>query len=117
MAFSTVIIAVSFLPLFTLTGVSGVIFAPMSHTYALAIGGAVLLALTLTPVLASWFLRSHAEAASKTGGWRRFFQAGIRPRDEGPVPVRHAFHRTHHPPFPRLLRHPKLPLLLIISAS
>ena len=41
MAFSTLIVAVSFLPLFTLTGVSGVIFAPMSHTYALAIGGAV----------------------------------------------------------------------------
>ena len=61
MAFSTVIIAVSFLPLFTLTGVSGVIFAPMSHTYALAIGGAVLLALTLTPVLTSRFMPAQIE--------------------------------------------------------
>jgi cobalt-zinc-cadmium resistance protein CzcA len=49
---STLIIGVAFIPLFTLTGVAGVIFSPMAHTYAFAIGGAVLLALTLTPVLA-----------------------------------------------------------------
>jgi cobalt-zinc-cadmium resistance protein CzcA len=51
MSFSTVIIGVAFLPLFTMTGVSGVLFAPMARTYAFAIGGAILLALTLTPVL------------------------------------------------------------------
>ena len=34
-------------------GVAGVIFSPMAHTYAFAIGGAIILALTLTPVLAS----------------------------------------------------------------
>jgi cobalt-zinc-cadmium resistance protein CzcA len=53
MTFSTLIIGVAFLPLFTMTGVSGVIFAPMARTYAFAIGGAICLALTLTPVLAS----------------------------------------------------------------
>jgi cobalt-zinc-cadmium resistance protein CzcA len=50
---STLIIAVAFVPLFTLTGVAGVIMAPMAHTYAFAIGGAILLALTLTPALSS----------------------------------------------------------------
>jgi heavy metal efflux system protein len=49
---STLVIGVAFIPLFTLTGVSGVIFSPMAHTYAFAIGGAIVLALTLTPVLA-----------------------------------------------------------------
>jgi cobalt-zinc-cadmium resistance protein CzcA len=49
---STLVIGVAFIPLFTLTGVSGVIFSPMAHTYAFAIGGAIILALTLTPVLA-----------------------------------------------------------------
>ena len=49
---STLIIAVAFIPLFTLSGVAGVIFSPMAHTYAFAIGGAILLALTLTPALA-----------------------------------------------------------------
>ena len=49
---STLVIAVAFIPLFTLSGVSGVIFSPMAHTYAFAIGGAIILSLTLTPVLA-----------------------------------------------------------------
>jgi cobalt-zinc-cadmium resistance protein CzcA len=56
MTFSTVIIGVAFLPLFTMTGVSGVIFSPMAHTYAFAIGGAIFMALTLTPVLAAKFV-------------------------------------------------------------
>jgi cobalt-zinc-cadmium resistance protein CzcA len=56
MFFSTLIIGVAFIPLFTMTGVAGVIFSPMAHTYAFAIGGAILMALTLTPVLASKLL-------------------------------------------------------------
>ena len=39
---STLVIGVAFIPLFTLTGVAGVIFSPMAHTYAFAIGGAIL---------------------------------------------------------------------------
>lgn len=65
MFFSTLIIAVAFIPLFTMTGVAGIIFSPMAHTYAFAIGGAILLALTLTPVLANRMLGSvggHADA-------------------------------------------------------
>jgi len=61
MTFSTLIIAVAFLPLFTLTGVPGAIFAPMARTYAFAIGGAILLALTLTPALAVRVMKSEAE--------------------------------------------------------
>ena len=58
---STLIIGVAFLPLFTMTGVSGVIFSPMAHTYAFAIGGAILLALTLTPTLASRLMPADME--------------------------------------------------------
>src|SRR6202142_566003 len=61
MTFSTLIIGAAFLPLFTMTGVSGVIFAPMARTYAFAIGGAICLALTLTPVLASKFVPAQSE--------------------------------------------------------
>jgi cobalt-zinc-cadmium resistance protein CzcA len=61
MTFSTLIIGVAFLPLFTMTGVAGVIFSPMATTYAFAIGGAILLALTLTPVLAGKFVPTQAE--------------------------------------------------------
>ena len=38
-------------------GVEGVIFSPMSHTYAFALTAAILLAVMLTPVLSSYLLR------------------------------------------------------------
>jgi cobalt-zinc-cadmium resistance protein CzcA len=62
---SALVIGVAFIPLFTLTGVAGVIFSPMAHTYAFAIGGAILLALTLTPVLAH---RGLGQALGAPGG-------------------------------------------------
>lgn len=61
MAFSTLIIAASFLPLFTMTGVAGVIFSPMALTYGMAIGCAILLALTVLPVLASKLIPANTE--------------------------------------------------------
>ena len=61
MAFSTIVIAVAFMPLFLMTGVSKVIFAPMAYTYAYAIGSAVLFAAVVTPVLSKFFLRQDME--------------------------------------------------------
>jgi cobalt-zinc-cadmium resistance protein CzcA len=55
--FSTAIIVVAFVPLFTMTGVPGRIFAPMSVTYGFALLGALLMAFTLAPVLCSFLLR------------------------------------------------------------
>jgi cobalt-zinc-cadmium resistance protein CzcA len=69
---STLIIAVAFIPLFTLTGVAGVIMAPMAHTYAFAIGGAISLALTLTPMLASRVLPMRNEEHEKESVVMRF---------------------------------------------
>jgi heavy metal efflux system protein len=54
--FSTAIILIAFLPLFTMHGVPGRIFAPMSHTYGYAMASALLIAVTLTPVLCRWLL-------------------------------------------------------------
>ena len=54
--FSTAIIVVAFIPLFTMTGVPGKIFAPMSVTYGFALLGALLMACTLAPVLCSFLL-------------------------------------------------------------
>lgn len=62
--FSTLIVAVAFVPLFAMNGVAGIIFSPMAHTYAFAIGGALLLAMTLTPVLARHLLPSAPAASS-----------------------------------------------------
>src|SRR5262249_43809530 len=48
----------AFLPLFTMTGAEGELFGPMAQTYAFALGGALLMALTLTPVLCLLLLRN-----------------------------------------------------------
>ena len=52
--FFTLIFVIAFLPLFTMHGVEGAIFSPMSRTYAYALGAAILLSLALTPALASF---------------------------------------------------------------
>ena len=49
--FSTLIMVCAFIPLFTMKGPEGQIFGPMAETYAFALGGALLLALTLSPAL------------------------------------------------------------------
>src|SRR5574341_2127093 len=54
--FATTIIVVAFVPLFTMTGVPGKIFAPMSLTYGFALTGALLMAFTLAPALCSLLL-------------------------------------------------------------
>jgi len=59
MFFSTVIFVIAFLPLFTMRGVEGAIFSPMSYTYASALATAILLAVTLSPVLSSYLLRGQ----------------------------------------------------------
>ncbi len=54
--FSVVITIAAFLPLFTMQGVEGQIFGPMSRTYAYALIGAVIATFTVTPVMASILL-------------------------------------------------------------
>jgi cobalt-zinc-cadmium resistance protein CzcA len=49
--FSTLIMVCAFVPLFTMQGPEGQIFGPMADTYAFALGGALILALTVSPVL------------------------------------------------------------------
>jgi cobalt-zinc-cadmium resistance protein CzcA len=56
--FSTAIMVCAFLPLFTMQGPEGQIFGPMAETYAFALAGALLLAVTLSPVLCAFFLKN-----------------------------------------------------------
>ncbi len=55
-----VIIALVFLPLLSLEGLEGKLFAPVALTIMFALAGSLLLALTLVPVLASYGLKSGA---------------------------------------------------------
>jgi cobalt-zinc-cadmium resistance protein CzcA len=50
--FSVMIMVCAFVPLFAMTGPEGQLFAPMAQTYAFSLAGALVLAMTLTPVLA-----------------------------------------------------------------
>lgn len=58
-----VIIALVFLPLLSLQGLEGKLFAPVALTIMFALAGSLLLSLTLVPVLASYGLKSghHGE--------------------------------------------------------
>jgi cobalt-zinc-cadmium resistance protein CzcA len=103
---SALIIAVAFIPLFTLTGVAGVIMSPMAQTYAFAIGGSILLSLTLTPMLAS-----------------RMLPVGSADHEKESLPMRFVA-RLYAPLFSFSLRRPKLavfvgvlPVVLALVAS
>lgn len=55
--YSLMIITVSFLPVFTLTGQSGRLFKPLAFTKTYAMAGAAILAITLVPVLMGYLVR------------------------------------------------------------
>jgi cobalt-zinc-cadmium resistance protein CzcA len=93
MFFSTLIFVIAFLPLFTMRGVAGAIFSPMSHVYAYSLAAGVLLAVTLSPALSSFVLRPGA------GGWRN--------------PAWEALQRAYHRLFVLVLSWPKLSLGLM----
>ena len=63
------IIALVFLPLVSLEGLEGKLFAPVALTIIFALVGSLVLALTLVPVLASFTVnaRLSANGASLTG--------------------------------------------------
>jgi cobalt-zinc-cadmium resistance protein CzcA len=59
--FGVSIIILVFLPLMTLQGMEGKMFAPLAFTIAIALSVSLLLALTLTPLLSSWMLKGGKE--------------------------------------------------------
>jgi cobalt-zinc-cadmium resistance protein CzcA len=54
--FGVAIITIVYLPMFALTGVEGKMFKPMAFTVVFALIGALILALTIVPVLCSFFM-------------------------------------------------------------
>ncbi len=75
--FSTVIIAIVFAPIFTLTGVEGRIFAPMGVAYLVSILASTLVAMTLSPALCAILLahrRLPSEETWVTAGSQRLYR-------------------------------------------
>ena len=85
--FATLIIMLVFVPIFFLTGVEGRLLIPLGFAYVVALAASLLVAVTVTPVLAAHFLpharsvREHTEPRLITGmksTYERILQALVR---------------------------------------
>jgi heavy metal efflux system protein len=78
--FGVLIIAIVYLPILTLTGVEGKMFGPMAMTVLFALAGALVLAMTFIPALASLLLpRQLSEKESfLVAGVRRVYEPTLR---------------------------------------
>ncbi len=70
--YSLLVITVSFLPVFTLQAQEGRLFKPLAYTKTFAMGGAALLAITVVPVLVSFFVRGRIRPEARNPGSRFF---------------------------------------------
>ena len=68
--FSLLVIAVAFLPVFTLVDQEGRLFKPLAYTKNLAMAIAALLAITLDPALRMLFTRMDPFTVPARAGWR-----------------------------------------------
>ena len=66
--YSVAVIVASFLPIYVLSGPSGTLFKPMADTMVFALVGALIVTLTLLPVLCAWFMR-HGVRERRNGGF------------------------------------------------
>ncbi|WP_018507096.1 efflux RND transporter permease subunit [Thiobacillus thioparus] len=76
--FSLLIITVSFLPVFALSGQEGKLFAPLAYTKTYAMAASAALAITLTPVLMGYFIRGRI-VHERSNPLNRLLQALYRP--------------------------------------
>lgn len=64
-AFATAIIMAVFLPLFSMAGIEGRMYQPLAAAVITAVGAALVLALTVVPVLSGQFLRPRARGTDE----------------------------------------------------
>ena len=75
--FALVVITISFLPIFTLEATEGRLFRPLAFTKTYSMAFAALLAVTLTPALASWFIRGKIRGEREHPVSRRLIDAYV----------------------------------------
>jgi len=72
---ATLIIIVSFMPLFFLAGMEGRMLKPLGITFIVSLLASLLVALTLTPVLASYMLTSQSQLERDERGGNKLVQS------------------------------------------
>jgi heavy metal efflux system protein len=77
--YSIAVIIAGYIPIYALTGPAGKLFHPMADTMSIALVGALLLTLTLVPVLCSyWFRKGVHEVVNKPFEWiKARYAAGL----------------------------------------
>jgi cobalt-zinc-cadmium resistance protein CzcA len=90
--FAIAIIVASYLPIFTLQRVEGRLFRPMAFTVGFALLGALIMAITLVPVIATYLLRGELKEARN--------------------PLLELVRKSYLPAVSKLLRRPKLVFLV-----
>jgi cobalt-zinc-cadmium resistance protein CzcA len=65
--YSVAVIVAGFLPIYVLAGPSGTLFKPMADTMVFALVGALIVTLTLLPVLCAWFMRQGVQERRNAG--------------------------------------------------
>jgi Cu(I)/Ag(I) efflux system membrane protein CusA/SilA len=88
--FSTIIVVLVFIPLFALGGIEGKLFTPLGIAYIVSLIASLLVSLTITPVLCSYFLpKSNVMSEDHDGPLVRFLKA---------IDLK-ILHRTLHHPY------------------
>ena len=90
---SLLIITFSFLPVFTLEGQEGRLFAPLAFTKSYAMAGAAILSVTLAPVLMGFLIRGRIPAENEN-------------------PINRVLTRIYRPALDWVMQRPKLTLVL-----
>ncbi len=70
-AFATLIVSAVFLPLFGMTGIEGRMYQPLAAAVVATLGAALVLSLTVVPVLASWLFAGRTQADQDTWAIRQ----------------------------------------------
>jgi Cu(I)/Ag(I) efflux system membrane protein CusA/SilA len=96
--FSLLIIALSFIPVFTLQAQEGRLFSPLAYTKTYAMAAAAVLAVTLVPVLMGYWIRGEVPAEERN-------------------PLNRLLIRGYQPALEWVLRHARASLLLALLVA
>jgi Cu(I)/Ag(I) efflux system membrane protein CusA/SilA len=115
--FSLAVIAVSFLPVFTLVDQEGRLFTPLAWTKTLAIALAAILAVTLDPAVRMLFTRMDPfRVRPRPLAWAMNTLLVGRYYPEERHPVSRVLFWLYETPCRWVLRHPVLTILLAVAA-